>query len=148
MKKLIVLIGGVVFAAYTLSAATATVDGITWTYTVSNGKASLGGGSSLGPAIPTSTSGAITIPSTLGGYSVTTISSYAFSGCSGLTGVTISDGVTNIESTAFSYCLGLKSVTIPCNVTTMGESGEILFECKSQIAETGMKGWVCFYTNT
>ena len=41
-------------------AATATVNGITWTYTVSNGAASLGDGSSS--AVPTSTSGAITTP--------------------------------------------------------------------------------------
>lgn len=32
-------------------AATATVNGITWTYTVSNGEASLGGGTSSSPAI-------------------------------------------------------------------------------------------------
>ena len=41
------------------------VDGIKWTYTVSNGMASAGGGSSSYPAVPTSTSGAIVIPSTL-----------------------------------------------------------------------------------
>ena len=52
---------------------TVTINGITWTYTVSSGKASLGGGLPSSPAVSTSTSGAITIPSTLGGYPVTLI---------------------------------------------------------------------------
>ena len=44
--------------------------GITWTYTVSNGEASLGGGSLGSPAVPTSTQGAITVPSAIGGKPV------------------------------------------------------------------------------
>jgi len=48
-------------------AATETVDGVTWTYTVSGGKASVGGGNSIPPAVPRSTAGAITSPSSLGG---------------------------------------------------------------------------------
>ena len=68
---------------------TETVNGITWTYTVSYGKASVGSGSSTKTAVPSSTSGAIMIPSTLGGIPVTSIGGAAFSGCSGLTSVTI-----------------------------------------------------------
>lgn len=49
----------VVFSVLHLAADTATVDGITWTYTVSNSEASLGGGSSSQTAVPTSTSGGI-----------------------------------------------------------------------------------------
>ena len=50
-------------------AKTTVVNGITWTYTVSSGTASLGGGSySSSRAVPQNTSGNITIPSTLGGY--------------------------------------------------------------------------------
>ena len=55
------------FAAFHLAADTATVNGITWTYTISNGEASLGGGSPTSRAVPMSTSGALTIPSVLGG---------------------------------------------------------------------------------
>ena len=52
--------------------------------------------------------------------SVTTIGNYAFSGCSGLTSVTIPDSVTSIGDYAFNNCNGLTSVTIPDSVTIIG----------------------------
>ena len=69
--------------ATTIYADTEIVDGITWTYTLSNGEASIGGGSSSSTAVPTETRGAVTIPSTLGGCPVTSIGNSAFEGCSG-----------------------------------------------------------------
>ena len=48
----------------------------------------------------------VTIPN-----SVTNIGNNAFDGCSALTSVTIGNGVTSIGSEAFSYCSGLKSIT-------------------------------------
>ena len=51
---------------------------------------------------------------------VTTIGSYAFYGCSGLTSITIPNSVTNIGSSAFSGCSGLTSITIPNSVTSIG----------------------------
>ena len=74
-------------------ALTETVNGIEWTYTISNGEASLGGA--------TSTTGAITIPSKFGGYPVTSVGKHAFYNCSGLTSVTIPNSVTSIGSSAF-----------------------------------------------
>ena len=48
------------------------------------------------------------------------LASYAFSYCSGLTSVTISNSVTNIGEGAFSNCSGLTSVTIPNRVKSIG----------------------------
>ena len=51
---------------------------------------------------------------------VTSIGSYAFLNCDGLTSVTIPNSVTNIGGYAFSGCYGLTSVTIPNFVTNIG----------------------------
>ena len=54
--------------------------------------------------------------------SVTSIDNWAFSGCAGLTSVTIGDSVTTIGEGAFCGCAGLTSVTIGDSVTTIGDS--------------------------
>ena len=66
----------------------------------------------------------VTIPN-----SVTSIGSYAFSGCTGLTSVTIPNSVTSIGGRAFYGCSGLTSVTIPNSVTSIGESA--FYNCSS-----------------
>ena len=53
-------------------------------------------------------------------YSVTSIGTYAFRDCSGLTSVTIGNSVTSIGNWAFSGCSGLTSITIPNSVTSIG----------------------------
>lgn len=151
-------------------ALTATVDGLTWTYTVSNGQASVGGGSNSSTAVPTTTTGAISIPATLGGYPVTSIGDEAFVRCFGLTTVTmptsitsigkdafynctkldslsIPNTVTNIGSTAFWRCLGVTSVTIPASVTSLGNLAfSYCSGLKSVVIENGVKsiGWCAF----
>ena len=124
----IIAAGIVCLATFVSHAATETVDGITWTYTVSGNKATLSGSSST-PCIDKGTTGAITIPSTLGGNPVTGIGNYAFQNCTNLTSVTIPDSVTSIGNFAFSGCKGLTSVTIPNGVKSIGGSaGGAVFE--------------------
>ena len=54
--------------------------------------------------------------------SVTSIGSYAFSGCSGLTSIEIPNSVTSIGSYAFSGCSGLTSIEIPNSVTSIRQN--------------------------
>ena len=51
---------------------------------------------------------------------LTSIGGAVFSGCSGLTSITIPNSVTSIGHHAFSSCSGLTSVTIPNSVTSIG----------------------------
>lgn len=92
--------------------------------------------------IDESTSGKVTIPSSVNGFKVVRIGKAAFNGraslttvvipstvvelasgaflnCSGLTSVTIPNGVTSIDSHAFERCSSLTSLTIPNSVTSI-----------------------------
>lgn len=71
-------------------------------------------------------SGDVAIPSTVEyngvNYAVVDIDESAFSGCSELTSVTISDGVIEIWDDAFENCTNLTSVVLPATLEYMGEA--------------------------
>jgi len=56
----------------------------------------------------------------LSGSTFTSIEKSAFSRCTNLTGITISNSVTSIEDNAFNNCTNLISVNIPNNVINIG----------------------------
>ena len=71
-------------------------------------------------------SGNVVIPSSVDyngtTYSVTSIGSSAFRGCSSLTSIEIPNSVTSIGIRAFYWCVSLTSIDIPNSVTSIGYS--------------------------
>jgi hypothetical protein len=82
-----------------------------YTYTINNGQITITG--YTGPG------GAVTIPSTINGWPVTSIGVFAFQDKTSLTSVIIPDSVTSIGNWAFQACTSLTSVIIPDSVTSI-----------------------------
>ena len=130
MKKVYTLLVSFIVVSITLTTdaySTEKVNGITWYYEVVGGIASLGykttgNGYTYYQAIPTTTKGVVTIPATLGGYSVKRIGAEAFKDCLSITHVTIPNIVADIGTNSFRSCTNLMSVTIPNSVTNIRDS--------------------------
>ena len=84
--------------------------------------------------IGTCTDKELIIPSEYNAKPVTSIGNEAFSGCTGLTSVTIPDSVTSIGREAFEDCTGLTSVTIGDSVTSIGSLA--FYGCKGLTSVT------------
>ena len=124
MKRIFTLLA-LVFFSLTIFAADGdvkktTVDGIEWTYTITSEENKICQvGSNVENeemAIDASVSGAISIPESFDGYTVTSIAVKAFKNCGELTKVTIPDGVTIINTDAFSGCTKLLEIIFPSHL--------------------------------
>jgi len=100
---------------------------ITWNYSLDGSNATIGiqGASWTSPGHATTSgvelSGAITIPSTVDGYSVTGIGPYAFYNCTSLTSIDFSGTqVTTIGGSGIRGCNILTSITLPVSLTSIG----------------------------
>ena len=109
----------------TFSAKTA--EGVEMTFKVvssSDKTCQVGDGNEESPAISSSASGAIIIPSSIKGsdgtdYTVTSIGHDAFLWCNDIVSVEIPTSVNSIGNGAFMWCSNLASVTIPHSVKTI-----------------------------
>jgi len=110
---------GTTTSTYTLTVTRA--NGMT--YTVADGKVTITGYTGVG--------GAVTLPSTIEGYPVTSIGNGAFQWCSSLTSVTIPGSVTSIGDYAFRGCTALTSIAVAEGNSAYASANGVLFD-KSQ----------------
>ncbi len=99
-------------ASAALPRASETTGGVEWTFSIGDNGAIV---TAASPA-----TGALAIPSNLGGQPVVEIGYAAFASCEELTAVIIPAGVKSIADRAFQYCSLLERVTIPESVTNIG----------------------------
>lgn len=83
-----------------------------FTYTVTNGEATITG---FDKSVTD-----VVIPETLGGYPVTEIGEKAFSGCKNIGNVIFPEGLKTIGAYAFNGCSGLRNIDFPETLQTIG----------------------------
>ena len=94
-----------------------------WEYSVDGNEATITGYSGSG--------GAVVIPSTLGGYDVTSINRSAFSGSDKITSVSIPSSVTDLDNGVFKDCTKLETVDFLPGSTITLLPGEAFKGCTS-----------------
>ncbi|MBO4286656.1 MAG: leucine-rich repeat domain-containing protein [Kiritimatiellae bacterium] len=122
MMKLLVagLLATVTANVFSVTLYTNEVDGVKWVYSVSDGKATLGGGDAASSAIVGNHSGKVEIPSFLGETPVVAIANYAFNGNVGIKDLIVPEGITSIGDYAFQGCGGLTELILPEGLVTIG----------------------------
>ncbi len=78
--------------------------------------------------VDTSISGDITIPTTLGGYTVVEIGAAAFDYCENITSVIIPKSIISIANSPFYWCMGLSRITVdPLNSAYCSDEHGVLY---------------------
>lgn len=147
MKRVFVLLSALMGAVPLAHALTEVVDGIEWNYELRNGDYDENGnyyevgyqfaaiynpdyGNS---AIPTSTSGEIVIPSSLGGYQVRHIGNWAFQNCANISAITVPASISYVGLNAFLGTTRLRDVTflgdtpVDFSVSDFPEGAKVFF---------------------
>ena len=119
--------------------------GIKWTYTkLADGTASLGGGKSSSPAVPTSQSGDLVVPAKINGLTVTQMKAYVFYGCTKLTSITFTSDIA-VPATAsylFFNCSNLTNINLEKINTTNATNLYAAFSgCKKISNCSGLQNW-------
>ena len=78
----------------------------------------------------------VDIPTSIAGYTVTTIGDYAFGWCDSLTSITIPDSVTTIGDSAFSGCSDLANITVDVDNQNFAHIRGVLFDKINMILRT------------
>ena len=116
-----------------------TAEGVKMTYKViSAADKTCQVGNGIISSVSNGTTGQLTIPSTVDGYTVISIGDYAFLNCRKLSNVIIPNSVTGIGEGSFQNCVSLSSVVIPSSVSTINASSfQNCYKITSIIVETG-----------
>ena len=114
-----------------------TVDGVEWSFTVTNAMATIAGNGFSNPAISRSVAGSIKVPAELGCCEVEAIGTWAFYYCEKLTSVTLPDTILLIGDSAFEGCSSIQSMKLPASLERVG--GYAFYNCKGlkRVAFTG-----------
>jgi len=83
--------------------------------------------------------GYIDIPSTLGGYPVTSLGLDCFRDCTGVTGVSIPSSITYMDDNIFKGCTSLTGVSFP---STYIEIGNNLFDGCTSLINISLPNWI------
>ena len=106
---------------------TAVVGDYTYMYSVLNGQAEIGFSNTWTTAVSPKPTGAVVIPSFLGGYPVTAIGQRAFAWCYDVTSFEIPRGIVGIHKSAFELCYNLVNFTVdPANTAYSSRNGLLL----------------------
>ena len=143
--------------------------GITWNYEFIPDSTEVAIVKGESQAAVVGATGEVTVPSTLGGYTVRRIGQYAFyncsaitkvtipsaveyiglhafDGCSGLTRMDVPNGVTEIDKYAFRKCTSMMYLTLPSSLTTIGAGA--FYGCSSLLTATIPSGVTTLNANT